>query len=65
MLSFLFVFFGLIVFGYLGMKTALFVYDLITGRKNEPTYIDNSTHYHDHKHLTIINDNEATTTIED
>lgn len=50
---------GFLIFGYLGYKIAVSIYDLIIGKPKTDTinFIDNSVHYHEHKNLTI-NENQ-------
>lgn len=66
MLLLLIILFILIIFGLIGWLLFTSIFDLIVGKpKEQPRFIDNSKHYHEHKHLTIINKDKTTVTIED
>lgn len=59
-MGFVFIIVGFLLFGYIGRAIALSIFDLFFTPKKEDkyTFIDNSVHnhYHEHKNLTIIDD---------
>lgn len=60
MIVFIIVIGGFILFGYVGYKIAIGLFELIFPKRKDKgiNFIDNSVHYHihEHKNLTIIDD---------